>query len=824
MLLKRDIAAVLFAALLVQMAWNRQDLLSASVFLSFYISNPIHGPAVTLLPSVMDLDGDDQPDTLVHILKEQNDDAWKIRVSDIQSKHSKEPPGMPFQPATVLESDPILASDIHPKVRQEHEAAVVPLRMTTGHVRMRGAGVSKFDHQWSTMNDVRKAQASKKTEPSDRSRKMFCGSDWHDAAAKCKTHCPSGSSSDCPEGERCFADTPCDSKDLQPTEEESDSVDNEGYTIEMESLLTDMKNVSRTYHLSPVGGLPSVVTLWSTGVVTMHSLTATRAKSSRSKPSDDPLTVQLMWKTSVFPEKFTVLEWIESAVSFVDGIDSGNGNGLIVVNGVVEGFQSDTFEEDDEEIASEIVATIHARTGKIVWRSFLNDADLDTAPAVLPLHRGTTSAARRRSLIPNLHHHSRGDLVAGSQEVQNCLQSSFRRAFLTSSSLTGKGALPTSYWTEDDASARVLHFNLEQPTPHQLHDKKGEKDKDKSQKRHKHKRQPLHGQPNVLVTHNMEGLQVRSLKNGRSLCHLGLAEEALYADVNHDGALDSIQIALGTHSVEGKVEEDGENPVSYDADDDIRFISELARKVSRSQQKQRKSDSKDDDSTDEESPAAAGNVEASLCHLVALSGFPSREELYSANLCGGAYGQVHPNVAGAAPLLVEPRDSSRKGYDIIAAVNTGFVHRLNGRTGRRQWQLVGDRYRKSGNSLPHWEIPDRTALSRVDGLNIEPSMRPILLVGEDGVAIISSQDGQIMASASFPQPSLQRPVLVDFNGDGTTDVIIQSKDAIWGFEIIVVTGSTFFLRIFVGLLFAGLLLALLSNRFGPRPGKRGSDL
>ena len=42
----------------------------------------------------------------------------------------------------------------------------------------------------------------------DRTRHYFCGRDWHHAANSCHRHCPGGSSSDCGEGESCFADTP----------------------------------------------------------------------------------------------------------------------------------------------------------------------------------------------------------------------------------------------------------------------------------------------------------------------------------------------------------------------------------------------------------------------------------------------------------------------------------------------------------------------------------------------------------------------------------------------------------------------------------------
>lgn len=42
----------------------------------------------------------------------------------------------------------------------------------------------------------------------DRKRHYFCGTDWHHAANSCHKHCPGGVSSECGDGETCYADTP----------------------------------------------------------------------------------------------------------------------------------------------------------------------------------------------------------------------------------------------------------------------------------------------------------------------------------------------------------------------------------------------------------------------------------------------------------------------------------------------------------------------------------------------------------------------------------------------------------------------------------------
>jgi hypothetical protein len=64
---------------------------------------------------------------------------------------------------------------------------------------------------------------------------------------------------------------------------------------------------------------------------------------------------------------------------------------------------------------------------------------------------------------------------------------------------------------------------------------------------------------------------------------------------------------------------------------------------------------------------------------------------------------------------------------------------------------------------------------------------------------------------------------MDFNGDGTTDILVITADAFWGYQIHVRTGSSIFFRIIVGLLMLGVMLAVLRNKFGPKPGQRSTD-
>lgn len=172
---------------------------------------------------------------------------------------------------------------------------------------------------------------------------------------------------------------------------------------------------------------------------------------------------------------------------------------------------------------------------------------------------------------------------------------------------------------------------------------------------------------------------------------------------------------------------------------------------------------------------------------------------------------------------------SRTGHDVVAAVNTGTVSRFRGTTGRRIFQET-----HHIPDFPFWESAESVLLNRIDATsesssihsnnnNVVPYLRPIVLAGENSAVLISVTTGRILASAIFPQPSVSRPRLIDWNGDGTTDLLVVTTDAVWGYQIVVRAGTTVFVRLIIGLLLLGLMLSLLRNNFGPHPGKRSTD-
>jgi hypothetical protein len=319
---------------------------------------------------------------------------------------------------------------------------------------------------------------------------------------------------------------------------------------------------------------------------------------------------------------------------------------------------------------------------------------------------------------------------------------------------------------------------------------------------------PRMGKPNVVLFHSREGLAVLSLKNGRPVCHLSLTDHALYADLDQDGKLDTVQVVT--------------SPEEFSASS----VQSLIQKIT---------GEKKDHSSQPDAPV--------ICHALVTSGVPPQEELFTAPLClGGPSMSINPHkpqsgISAAAPLLVE--GSIGYGNDVVFAMNNGVIVRYDS-NGREVWRKKGGL--KDGT--PHWMQSDIAFLGRIQFGSVKEShssvsasshrnqhrpgspLRPILLSGEEGAALISPSSGRVLSSVAFPQnPVTSQPLLVDLNGDGTDDVLVVSGDGLWGYRVVVETGRSGFFRIVVVTLLVAIAIAALVHKTGQEPGrhKRSMD-
>lgn len=669
MLRNRDVIAILLAVWLTRLAYQQDKTVKAALHLAFYTHATLHAP--------FDVDGDGTVEALAIITGEKSKRV--LEILDLKPLHSRyhSTAAPPFRPKTMLQAS--INGD------------AVPLKITTGQIMVSHAPKKKPILVKTT------------TEYTDRTRHYFCGLDWHDASQKCLQPCPGGTPGECPGEEKCFADTPCDAM--------------AGGT----DLTSDFQ-----YQLTPAGGMPSVVTLWSDGTVVLHSVTSALEGGAT-------LELKEMWSHSVALGVDVYDLVLLGDQDFSTGSDSQGRYGIVLVGGT--------------STPTSVVYALDAMTGQVLWTSSsANDASADTEN--LP-SRGTQSFARRRSRL--LDSGGVPDL-----SLPNCW-TMYKHSLLNNLK---------AYWGPGDAKWHAVHLD-------RWASKKKKKRKQGRQWHHRHSKLPLHGRPNSLLLRHEGGIQVRSLKNGRSICHLTLSNKVLYSDLNSDGALDQIQAVTTSQS---------------QLEENAAWIANLSSQFAAEAQANRRD--------------GRPRRHHSLCHLLVLSGMPAREQVFASNLCQAVRATEDEHLSAAPPLLTPTGD-------IVVALSNGLVSKHNSRTGQRMWQTVNHL------ALPTWQPSSDAAM--VSSLFPNQPSTPILISGENMATILTSTQGNILATAAFPQATRSRPIVEDWSGDGTPDVLIQTPDAVWGYIILVRSTGTLS-RIMLGLLLVVMLLALLRNRFVNRGG------
>jgi hypothetical protein len=675
MLRLRDVIAILLAVCLIRLERQDEKEFHAAFHLAFYTHAKIHTP--------FDVDGDGIVEALAIVTGEKS--TRKLEILDLKPLHGRnvDASAAPFRPKTMLEA----------KINARKKAGeddVVPLRIATGQIMiLRGAGDSSKDSTPSAPNLATAADFT------DRTRHYFCGNDWHDASQKCLQPCPGGTPGECLGDEKCYADTPCDAlaKPKSPT------------TLE-----------ESEYQLTPAGGLPSVVTLWSDGTVMMHSVTYKVGESKK-------LELREMWNSTLTlgNDKYDVL--LLGDQDFSSGKDGAGQHGIVLLAGT--------------STPNSIVYALDAMSGELVWST--NSSETSKVNSFNnATSRGRQSLSRRRSRLLEAG-------VSREMALPNCWNVYKHRL---SQHLK-------VFWTQSDARWYALHLDR------QVLGKKKKSKRGKNWHR-RYAIAPIHGRPNSLMQRHEGGVQIRSIKNGRPICHLSLSNRIYYADLNNDGTLDQVQAVTGSEHQNAEAMEKLSHQLDSNTEKGQRDI-----------------------------PLTFSN---SLCHLIVLSGLPAREELFTANLCSGKTGDYE---LSSAPPLLTPDGQ------IIVALSNGRVSSHNTLSGKQVWEHNGNKV------SPTWHPISNSAM--VASLYPPHPLSPVIITGENGMAIFSSTRGTFLATTTYPQGTLQRPLLEDWSGDGIPDILIATPDAVWGYRVLLrSTGA--WSRIGVGILFLILLLALLRNR------------
>lgn len=715
----------------------------------------------------------------------------------------------------------------------------------------------------------------------DHTRHYFCGRDWHHAANSCHKHCPDGMSSSCADGETCYADTPCD---VHLSDADSSNSNDSGDKKE-ESTTMALTPRGTLPGIATVWSDGSVSLHVITADVPKSSWkndsTQHRPKRAKQKQKKQELELRQLWRVypltgssgNIEPENAknkhesrggdTVIFdelgiTYESDVIFDD--DKVGNHGAFLIGGRYT-LTSRDGHQNPERVSFH---ALNALDGTPLWElkghsNGKKSKDAKQQFQIPIIH--TTSSARRRSHLPtadtldpdldNDNAFIEGDDVMTSDE---CL-THFRSSVLNVES----GAMPHEYWNDGEyGSISVGRFDrakksggkrgrqsgkktkqlLQNSLVGGSHQKAGARSKERinkrvagssgialstkskgwqsdlinravprsflSQQRYNAKH-PRMGKPNVVLFHGRDGLAVVSLKNGRPVCHISLTDHALYADLDQDGKLDTVQVVT--------------SPEDFSASTGVQS---LIQKITGETK---------DRTLQPDAPV--------ICHALVTSGLPPQEELFTAPLCLGGPSMSHRSQSGlsaAAPLLVE--GSMGYGNDVVFAMNNGVIVRYDS-NGREVWRKKGGL--KDGT--PYWSHSDTAFLGRIQFGSVKEShssvsasshrnqhrpgspLRPILLSGEEGAALISPASGRVLSSVAFPQHVTSQPLLGDLNGDGTDDLLVVSADGLWGYRVVVDSGISGFFRIVVVTLLIGIAIAALVHKTSHQPGrhKRSTD-
>ena len=474
-----------------------------------------------------------------------------------------------------------------------------------------------------------------------------------------------------------------------------------------------------------------------------------------------------------------------------------------------------------------------------------------TVPMLLPRHGQISSILRRRSGMVSIHQRQRIMEESSYQEYEalkrrgatshiNCLKE-YRRSIFTTI-----GTLPHQYDGTNDYSAKVIvtHFDHQgvtttAPTTKHKHPKSPRHSKSGRSKKSKNRftNHVEFGRPNVVVVHNYEGIHVHALRNGRSLCHISLSDSIVYDDIDHDGIIDSVQLSnMGEWNNMPRVETEVD-------DDGVLAQNKLYESLQEQLVQQHMNGSlhdNDDKGDNTNMMNDMGNrMEFVPCYrLSVVSGLaavePTHVKTISCQRSDFSRIDHAPILLIDTPMVVSnhhhhPDQKIRYYKDVIVALNNGMVGRMHGKFGDWVWENEIHDSENVHTKMPHptWNDSSMVALQQLYVHHDQSTDSPILLAGQDSIAILSSRSGRVVASVALPQRStIQRPYIFDMNGDGTSDIVVVTNDAIWGYTILVRTtnGMSTWYRLLVGFIMLGLMLAYLRNRFGPHPGKRSTDL
>eukprot|EP01094_Clydonella_sp_ATCC50884_P017506 TRINITY_DN3067_c0_g1_i5.p1 TRINITY_DN3067_c0_g1~~TRINITY_DN3067_c0_g1_i5.p1 ORF type:complete len:505 (-),score=89.48 TRINITY_DN3067_c0_g1_i5:38-1552(-) len=283
-------------------------------------------------------------------------------------------------------------------------------------------------------------------------------------------------------------------------------------------------------------------------------------------------------------------------------------------------------------------------------------------------------------------------------------------------------------------------------------------------------------QPNVVVAHTRDGIEVVHLHTGRPLCALELPnKKGVYADVNSDGVIDHIETVIKRDEKEKR------------------------------------------------------------CYGWITSGVPPTDTLMGVDICEPHGFQIFSMrkhrkrktkiETGPIALLDRmPYTYRQRGFDTLFLVSSGDLSSFDS-GGKQNWRI---------STSADWE-PWTWKSAKKENAFLEAAFRPtlhsypmevfgeerhVVAIGRESISVVS-QDGYEVATARVcgGTPMDNAITVGDFNGDGVNDFVVITSDSMCGYQFERHTTSIFFPALVISFL---IIIAVLTIRSSARGGVGGA--
>ena len=287
--------------------------------------------------------------------------------------------------------------------------------------------------------------------------------------------------------------------------------------------------------------------------------------------------------------------------------------------------------------------------------------------------------------------------------------------------------------------------------------------------------------------HGKNGVYVYTLHTGKLLFEMILSQNKLYDDINGDNIIDTIEISQKSNY---------HHPYDYY----LNYAKSESLNVDKDLEKHKNMD------------------DNGQCHLHVSSGLPSKETLFSQNICDKSSkdsfdtkmknkSQKSKNqqkqekvVALTSVILNKDKqnnyinhhyhdfetarrlsiDGGRHGLkSFFICLNNGKIFRYRG-NGNKQWEKRG---------LVKWSQGENAFVELIESTSQEwyrfVNDKQVLLavIGPEVLSLINTETGTVLNSYQIPIAPIYKPIIGDFDNDGYPNIILFGKDACISFSL-----------------------------------------